>query len=226
MEACGCCRTVCQENTKFVEELNNNVSSGADLYYGIQVSAYSYNHLPMQSARSDRRSSRKLLHAASDYRSFVETGIKQKSNDPSSQTHDWGEWQFYPAPVVQNFYDTQADPDDRNDPSSCEMGPATAGTCTSPTPPSPAARGTTSTTRATYRHFGAPQRASCPATGPPTRTTTSLVPAGARQLPRLMGRLAAQGCDYSQDSITDWAVNKANESQWYMVHTAPVPGQC
>ena len=34
------------------------------------------------------------------------------------------------------------------------------------------------------------------------------------------------GCDYSQDSITDWAVNKANESQWYMVHTAPVPGQC
>ena len=34
------------------------------------------------------------------------------------------------------------------------------------------------------------------------------------------------GCDYSQDSITDWAVNKANESQWYMVHAAPVPGPC
>ena len=125
-----------------------------------------------------------------------ETGIKQKSNDPSSQTHDWGEWQFYPAPVVQNFYDTQA-------------GTLTTGTTYS----IKLRNGTgnswdlyiahTTEPGSSWNHvdntgnlsafWGTPESELSRYGTADANDDVPLVPAGARQLPRLMGRLAAHG---------------------------------
>jgi len=214
----------CSETVKFVEEYNNNPVTGNADYFGNEGSAYTYNHLPTCSAVYESF----FMRLSPDYRNWVETGAGQKSSDDSSHTHDWGEWRFYPANVVLKFYDSQA-------------GVLTTGTTYSfrlqngngtswdlyvahTTSPGDSWNHVDNTGNLVTYYGMAESELSRWGTGDASDSVTSLHEQDGYQ--SVWSNWQHLGCDYNQRTILDWAVDKVDNQDWFMVHQAPATGQC
>jgi hypothetical protein len=217
----------CTETTKFVTETANNPNGGGQIYFGNRGAAYTFNHLPICSPGEVAESF--FMRLSPDYTNWVETGAYQRPSDDSAHTHEWGEWRYYPNPVVVNLYDAQA-------------GVLTTGTWYSWM----LTNGANTSWNLYIVHSASPNGATwkfIANTGNLAafagRPESELSRYGTGNAQISVGTLQEQAsfnggwalwrsmaCDNSQRSILDWTVIKQSNSSWYMEHRAPGVGEC
>jgi hypothetical protein len=214
----------CSENTKFVEEVANNPDTGNTQYYGIQGSTWVYNHLPICSGGVTAQSF--FMRLSPDYTNWVETGIRQSPSDSSSHSHAWGEWRYYPAPGQAFNYDGQ-------------VGVLTTGTWYSVNLQN--GPGTswdlyiahTSSPGSSWHHLANTGNLAS-FTGIPESEFARFGDGNASDLVNYLQEQyyylgpflnwQHMECDRSQDSITDWTVDRLTNSSWEMLPGSPGTG--
>lgn len=213
----------CGETTKFVEEHLPNPGTGVVSYFGTRGTFISYDYSPICSGGGVANSF--FMRLSADYTNFVETGTQQTSSQPSSRAHAWGEWRYYPASVVVQYYDS-AFTVTTGDTYQTDLQNSTGNSWNfyikRPSEPSYTYLGNTGNLAA---YAGIPESEFSRYGGvPPNNLMTAL-----QERDTYTGSWTSWQsmiCDYSQDSITTSKVYKVDNQDWFLTDPAQANTGC
>lgn len=207
--------TQCTETTKFVQDVQY------PSVFGNRGSAYAYNHTPMCGGGNAESF---FVRTSLDYSGWVETGMRQNSNDSAGTTHAWAEWRYYPSGQSSlKFYDSTVGALSTGNWYSFMLQNGSGNTwklyfATGSNPNT--ASWTLLDTTGDMGSFSAPAESeeSRYGTGDATTYVTNL-----QDERTFGGPWSTWGdleCDSSQDSITDWASEKLSNGSWETLNSS------
>ncbi len=202
----------CSETTKFV-------TSGKTAY-GNRSNFYVFNHNPTCGPVAHST----FVRLSPDYLNWVEGGTYQNQYDGPYSARLWAEWRYYPSPIVVKTYGSVPTGIYIN--FMIQNGSGTSWDIFY------AGGSTVNTTYKKLVNTGQLSTYKGVAESELARYGTVDAWSSVAQLQTQASYLGSWsnwtylGCDNSQRTILDWAVTRVSNTTWYMVHHAPVNGEC